>query len=45
MESYLHESGKLDGSNFTNSKFKIENLLEGVNSWSIVTGDELRPNI
>eukprot|EP00253_Pinus_taeda_P010156 PITA_10156 len=45
MESYLHESGKLDGSNFTNWKFKIQTLLEGANAWSIVTGDELRPNV
>eukprot|EP00253_Pinus_taeda_P003869 PITA_03869 len=44
MESYLHESGKLDGSNFTNWKFKIKTLLEGANAWSIVTGDELKSN-
>lgn len=44
MESYLHESGKLDGSNFMKWKFKIQTLLEGVNAWSIVTGDEQRVN-
>ena len=44
MESYLHESGKLDGSNFTNWNFKIQTLVEGANAWSIVTGDELKPN-
>lgn len=40
MESYLHESGKLNGSNFTNWKFKIHTLLEGASAWSIVIGDE-----
>ena len=44
MESYLHESGKLDGSNFTNWKFKIQTLLEGANAWSVVRGDEQRSN-
>lgn len=44
MESYLHESRKLDGSNFKNWKFKIQTLLEGANAWSIVTGDEKRVN-
>ena len=44
MESYLHESGKLDGSNFMNWKFKIQTLLEGANAWSIVIGDEQRLN-
>jgi len=43
IESYLHESGKLDGSNFSNWKFKIQTLLESANAWSIVTGSELRP--
>lgn len=44
MESYLYESGKLDGSNFMNWKFKIQTLLEGAKAWSIVTGDEQRVN-
>eukprot|EP00253_Pinus_taeda_P021576 PITA_21576 len=43
MESYLNESGKLNGSNFTNWKFKIQTLLEGANAWAIVTGDEQKP--
>ena len=42
-ESYLNESGKLNGSNFTNWKFKIQTLLEGANAWTIVTGDEQKP--
>lgn len=42
MEYYLHKSSKLDGSNFMNWKFNIQTLLEGVNAWSIVTGDEQR---
>eukprot|EP00253_Pinus_taeda_P025009 PITA_25009 len=43
MESYLNDSGKLNGSNFTNWKFKIQTLLEGANAWAIVTGDEQKP--
>lgn len=43
IESYLHKSGKLDGSNFTNWKFKMQTLLESANAWSIVIGNELRP--
>jgi len=42
IESYLHESGKLDASNFSNWKFKMQTLLESVNSWLIVMGDEQR---
>jgi len=42
LESYLHESGKLDGMNFSNWKFKMQTLLESVNAWSIVLGDEQR---
>lgn len=42
IESYLHESGKLNGSNFTNWKFKMQTLLESENVWSIVIGNELR---
>ena len=29
VEAYLNESNKLDGSNYTNWKFKLQNLLEG----------------
>jgi len=42
LESYLHESGKLDGTNFSNWKFKMQTLLESANAWSIVLGDEQR---
>jgi len=42
-EAYLNESNKLDGSNYTNWKFKLETLLEGQNSYGIATGDEVRP--
>ena len=45
IEMYLNESSKLDGSNFTNWKFKLQTLLEGANAWSIVTGEEQKPNI
>lgn len=42
LESYLHESGKLDGTNFSNWKFKMKTLLESANSWSILLGNEQR---
>eukprot|EP00253_Pinus_taeda_P036376 PITA_36376 len=42
LESYLHESGKLDGTNFSNWKFKMQTLLESANAWSIVLGNEQR---
>ena len=42
IESYLRESGKLDGSNFSNWKFKMKTLLESVNAWLIVEGNEQR---
>eukprot|EP00253_Pinus_taeda_P024154 PITA_24154 len=43
MESYLNESRKVNGSNFTNWKFKIQTLFKGANAWAIVTGDEQKP--
>ena len=43
IELYLHESGKLDGSNFSNWKFNMQTLLESENAWSIFIGNELRP--
>lgn len=42
LESYLHESGKLDGTNFSNWKFKMQNFLESANAWLIVLGNEQR---
>eukprot|EP00253_Pinus_taeda_P031194 PITA_31194 len=42
LESYLHESGKLDGTNFSNWKFKMQTLLGSANAWSIVLGNEQR---
>lgn len=42
LESYLDESGKLDGTNFSNWKFKMKTLLESANAWSIVLGNEQR---
>lgn len=40
MADYLNESSKLDGSNYINWKFKLQTLLEGYNTYSIVIGDE-----
>eukprot|EP00253_Pinus_taeda_P035070 PITA_35070 len=42
LESYLHESSKLDGTNFSNWKFKMQTLLESANVWLIVLGNEQR---
>lgn len=43
MEYYLNKSGKLNGSNFMNWKFKIQTLIEGANAWTIMTSDEQKP--
>eukprot|EP00253_Pinus_taeda_P010577 PITA_10577 len=40
--SYLHESGNLDTTNFSNWKFKMQTFLESVNAWVIVEGNEPR---
>ena len=42
IDSYLHESSKLDGTNFSNWKFKMQTLLESANAWSIIMGNEQR---
>ena len=43
-ETYINETRKLDGTNYTNWKFKIHMFLEGVSLWSIVNGDEKKSN-
>lgn len=45
VEAYLNESNKLDGSNYTNWKFKLQTLFEGHNSYGISTRDEVKPTI
>lgn len=45
MADYLNESSKLDGSNYINWKFKLQSLLEGQNTYSIVIGDEGKPTV
>ena len=42
-ESYLSESNKLDGENYENWKFKLQTLMEGNNTWAIVSGAEVKP--
>lgn len=44
-EAYLNESNKLDGTNYTNWKFKLQTLLEGSSVWKIVSGDEQKLTI
>ena len=43
IESYLNESNKLDGSNYSNWKFKMQTVLEAHNAWTITNGDEPKP--
>lgn len=45
MADYLNESSKLDGSNYINWKFKLQTLLEGQNTYSIVISDEGKPTV
>lgn len=42
-ESYLFESNKLDSENYANWKFKLQTLMEGNNTWVIVSGAEVKP--
>ena len=43
VDSYLNESTKLDGENYVNWKFKLITILEAYNLWTIVKGDEPKP--
>lgn len=43
IDSYINESNKLDGSNYVNWKFKIQEVLEASGVWPIVSGDEAKP--
>ena len=45
VEAYLNERNKLDGSNYSNWKFKFQTLLEAKNTWAITSSDELKPTI
>ena len=45
IESYLNESNKLDGSNYSNWKFKIQTMLEVHNAWTTTNGDEPKPAV
>ncbi len=45
IEAYLNKTNKLNGTNYTNWKFKIQTLLEGSNAWSIDNDDEQKPTI
>ena len=42
-EAYCNERNKLDGSNYTNWKLKLQTLLEGQNVYGIATGDKVKP--
>ena len=42
-ENYLNEASKIDGDNYLDSKFNILSMLEALNVWTIVKGDESKP--
>ena len=41
---YINESSKLNGENYVNWKFKLVIVLEGLNLWPIVKGEEQKPS-
>ena len=43
-DSYINEASKLNGDNYVNWKFKLINILEALNLWNIVKGDEHKPS-
>lgn len=45
IESYFHEFVKLNGTDFSKWKFKMQTLLESENAWLIFMGDERRARI
>lgn len=45
IDAYLNESKKLDGSNYSNWKFKLQKVLKGQSVWAISNGDELKSTI
>lgn len=42
FEAYLNKSNKIDSSNYTNWKLKLQTLLEGQNVYGIATDDEVK---
>ena len=45
IKAYLNERNKLDGSNYSNWKFKMQIVLEARSAWTIANGDEPKPAI
>lgn len=43
-DSYINEASKLNGYNYVNWKFKLTTILEALNLWTIVKGDEQKPS-
>ena len=43
VETYLNEASKFNGEGYVDWKFKLLTMLEGMNLWSIVSGDEAKP--
>ena len=41
---YITESSKLNGENYVNWKFKLVIVLEALNLWPIVKGEEHKPS-
>ena len=44
VDSYINEVSKLNGDNYVNWKFKLISILEELNLWMIVKGDEHKPS-
>ena len=44
IKNYLKETIKLDGTNYSNWKFKLQTFLEGESAWLIVCSDEQKLN-
>ena len=42
-KNYLNEASNLDGDNYLDWKFKILTMLDALNVWTIVKGDEANP--
>ena len=44
VDTYINEVSKLNGYNYVNWKFKLITILEELDLWTIVKGDEHNPS-
>lgn len=45
VDSYITEASKLNGDNYVNLEFKLITILEALDLWTIVKGDEHKPSV